>query len=158
MPKPCVYFGEGLNSMMVLRRIILGLVFSAGAALPCVAQDVTIPVTADFYEFALKWNGGQIVSYEGLWGVTYDKAGTILVCGVGKMKDSNSAQATLQWLHGIYITMGDTKILKDVSYFTRIPSNGDFAKATATCRAKKTKAPNGSFSVGMGWPPGSAKF
>jgi hypothetical protein len=144
--------------MSALIKAVSCIGLLACLAMPVAAADTMMPVNDTFNEFGLKWNGGQITSYEGLWNATLDQNGFVIICGVGRMKDSNSAQATLQWLHSVTIVLNDVKILKDVSFFTKVPSSAKLTTSIATCRTTKAKAPAGKVDLYMTWPPATARF
>ena len=144
--------------MIFLKRLITIAAICSGLAAPVLAEAVTIPVDDHFNDLSLKWNGGQITSYIGVWDIRVDDAGFIMVCGAGQMKDANSAQATLAWLHSIFIKLDGVKILKDMSFFTKVKAKDDVRAVLATCKSSKTPAPQRSFDVELSWPAAQAKF
>ena len=143
--------------MVTIKRLLCAACLLAGMTLQCAAQEASVPITDDFGALDLTWNNGK-TSYRGRWAVMVNPAGLITICGAGQMTDSTSAQATMAWLRSNYVTYEGTKILKDFSFFTKVSSNKDVAKAQASCKASKVQAPRGRFSVSVGSPPASAKF
>ena len=123
------------------------------------AMAETVPVTADFSPVELAWTGQRAqTTYKGVWTVFLDKSGVVVVCGAGQLLDASRAAATQNWMSTVYVTVGDRKVLKGISFFTKVKSTEPLSKAQATCKSTGQKPQKGETSVGLGWPAGQARF
>jgi hypothetical protein len=154
-----VHHGVAGMSENRLRGMQLVLGVFALMASQQAAQAETIAVTKDFWPVELSWTGRMNeTTYRGLWTVFLDKSGEIVICGAGQFLDSSRMQPTEAWLKSIYVKVGDVKVMKDMSFFTKVKSTDDLSKAKATCKSTGKKPAKGATSVSMGWPPGTARF
>ena len=82
----------------------------------------------------------------------------LVVCGAGQLLDASRATPTQKWMESVYVQLGSRKVLKGISFFTKVKSTEALSKAQATCRSTGQKPQKGETSVEMGWPPGQARF
>ena len=123
------------------------------------AEAQTVPVTAEFWPVELSWTGQFAqTTYKGLWTAYLDKSGVLVVCGAGQLLDASRATPTQKWMESVYVQLGERKVLKDISFFTKVKSTEPLNKAQATCRSTGKKPQKGETTMGMGWPPGQARF
>ena len=123
------------------------------------AMSQTVPVTPEFWPVELSWTGQFAqTTYKGLWTAYLDKSGVLVVCGAGQLLDASRATPTQKWMESVYVQLGSRKVLKGISFFTKVKSTEALSKAQATCRSTGQKPQKGETSVEMGWPPGQARF
>jgi hypothetical protein len=139
-----------LNALVAVAAVVC-LCCQAAQAKPKITRQV--PVTDAFVPLDLRWSSDQ-VTYKGLWKVLVSADGFIEICGAGRYLDASRSTETRQWLYAIYVTLNGKKILKDMTFFSDVKGRGDLRKADAACRSTGVRAPDGDFSVSLGWPAG----
>ena len=126
-------------------RLIFALLLALVAAPAARAEDFTSRVNNQFVADELRWKT-QGQAYKFLWGLTYVN-GRIAVCGVGQFVNPSLRQRTLQQMKRGKVMLDGKAILKDITFFTTIPSGKPLVKAKATCRMTGTAKPKGDFLV-----------
>ena len=137
--------------LAVVAITLFGLAGGTAVAKPKITR--LVPVTAAFVPLDLRWSSDK-VTYTGLWKVLVAAGGFIEICGAGRYLDASRSTETRQWLYAIYVTLNGKKILKDMTFFNDVKGKRDIRKADAACRSTRVRAPDGDFSVSLGWPAG----
>ena len=131
-------------SKKVLFAVLSALAFVSAPA--HAGSDFTTPVTKDFWEDGVEWDGGLGKAYDMRFFVIYVQ-NRIAVCGAGQFLNATTRSATIDLLRKAKVRIDDTVILTDVTYFTKVKTGQDLMSAKATCRDTGVKAPKGGYNV-----------
>ena len=148
-----------MSFRMYFTAAIAALLIPIPGAVGAKSHKVThqIPLTDDFTEQQLQWTGG-LGGYEFRW-KTIVTNGVIEICGVGFYSNVSSRWQTKDSLRKAYIKYQDKVVMKDITFFSRVKSRTKLKNGTmANCASTGVKAPNGRYSVSLGWPGGRARF
>ncbi len=135
--------------------------FTIGIALalcggPALAEDFTVPVTADFNVDDLTWTGGLGKAYDMRWDALLVD-GKVAVCGAGVFLDPTTRFATVDLLRKAAVKLDGKVVMKDLSYFAKYKKGQNIDKVTANCRltAAAPKSNNSQVELDIS---GSARF
>ncbi|MCR9273490.1 MULTISPECIES: hypothetical protein [Mameliella] len=109
-------------------------------ALPAAAQQglVEVPINNSFSVNELNWDSA-LGKVEFAWAVL-DIRGVTYVCGASSASTSFAHRKTKTVFRKGWVKVGNTKVLKDLSYFTRAPRNTDLGTVRARCKPLPGKA------------------
>ena len=110
------------------------------------AEDFSIPVDKNFTESSFDWNGGLGKGYVFRWGATAHN-GLVAICGAGQYPDSHTQAATRDIMRKAFVSLNGKVILKDITFFARVPMSTKLESARANCRDTKTKIPKGNWEL-----------
>lgn len=128
-------------------RMTAWIALSALLAAPLHAQSLpdSLPVTQQFSEAALKLpqGAGELVIYSAILGRGEVKA----VCGLVVPSRAAVGRHAAKIMRKTWLKEGNRKILRDLSYFTRLKAGTDPMGQPAACKPVKTTG-KGGFSFG----------
>lgn len=131
-----------------MKRILLAFT-AAVAATAAYCEDFSIPVDSDFQDSDITWQGDAAgKGYLFVWDIRVGDD-YVYLCGAGKFTDPSTQQITRQVLRKSFVEYNGKKVLKDISFFAKVPFNADLRSAKATCRATTVpaNAANGDFTL-----------
>lgn len=101
-----------------------------------------LPVTEDFGEGALNWNGGAGKGFVYRMKVINHK-GNLAVCGAGTYPDVMSRDASRRVMRRMEVQIDGKTFIKDLTFFSIIKKNTPLVGAMANCRDSGVKVPPG---------------
>jgi len=113
-------------------RSVLAAAFVLLAALPARAEDLRIPLDADFASFPVVWNTTDRSSTV-YWNVV-DYNGRLAVCGLIQHHDASLMQFDHKMLRGSTMKVNGKVVMKGMQFFTAIGAAGKPEKSQATCK------------------------
>lgn len=120
------------------------------------ASDFSEPVTKDFWEDNITWNGGLGNAYDFRWYVIGYK-GKIAVCGVGHFNDPVTRMQSKELMRRAEVLIDGKRVLTDITFFATVKKGADLSKATANCRETGAAEPDRKYNIGLKMG-GSARF
>ncbi|WP_305970494.1 MULTISPECIES: hypothetical protein [unclassified Mameliella] len=102
--------------------------------LPAAAQQgiVEVPVNKGFVVNELNWNSA-LGKIEFAWAVL-DIRGVAHVCGASSASTSFAHRNTKTAFRKGWVKVGDVKVMKNLSFFTRAPRKADLSTVKARCK------------------------
>lgn len=134
---------------------ILGLTF--GNAAVAAGELPTVPVTKDFSEMDVKWDGGFGKGYVGRMKILASN-GMLIVCGAGAYVNVSNRSQSKTVLKRAKLTMNGQTILKDFTYFTEVASEDAVIGAPAKCKATSASVPKGDAKFGVDYGVRAVRF
>lgn len=121
-------------------------------ALPAAAQQglVEVPVTNTFLVNEMNWNQA-LGKVEFAWAVL-DIQGVAYVCGASSASTSFAHRKTKDVFRKGWVKVGKTKVMSDLSFFTRAPRKSDLSTVKARCKPLPRGAGNGKNFI-LGFDP-----
>ena len=108
------------------------------------------PVTQDYVINELNYNNRNAKGFVMAWKVAVIQ-GQIAICGAYRLVDPSMAVTSRRVLRRVYVKYNGRKIMRGVTYFNFAGYGSDLYRATANCGLTGVAAPNGRFSVRLGW-------
>ena len=136
-------FQRVFASRAVLALVLASVTFSAAQA---ANAPSTMPVTPEFKELDITWDGGEGKGYVYRMRI-FDFDGVLAACGAGVYVKASNRSQTREIVQRAVLKMNDKSILKDFSYFTQVKRAEALGRAHAHCR-----------STGVATPRGDVKF
>ena len=141
-------------SKKVLAAVLAALSFVCAPA--HAGSDFTTPVTKDFWEDNIEWNGGLGRAYDFRW-LVIERGGKLAVCGVGVFNDPTTRVQSKDLMRKAQVLINGTLVLTDISYFGVIKKGANLTEATATCRMSGAAEPQGNYKIRLKMG-GTARF
>lgn len=113
-------------------RFFLAAAFLCLVAIPSRADDIRIPLDADFASFPVIWNSSDHSSTV-YWNVL-DYDGRLAVCGLIQHHDATLMQFDRKMLQRSTMKVNGKVVLKGMQYFAAIGMGGKPEKSQATCK------------------------
>ncbi len=147
-------FHKVLTSGAVLAIACLHLTFSAAHA---AETPSTMPVTPDFTQHDISWNGGMGKGYVFRTRI-FDINGVLALCGAGAYVNSTNRLETKKVLKQTTLKMNGKVILKDFTFFTVVDAVPSLAAAKANCRSTGVATPKAEVKFDIDYGFAHARF
>ena len=134
---------------------VLGVTF--GNAAPAAGELPTVPVTKDFSEMDVSWDGGYGKGYVGRMKILASD-GMLIVCGAGAYVNVSNRSQSKTILKRAKLTMNGQTILKDFTYFTEVASEDAVIGAPAKCQATSAAVPKADAKFGVDYGVRAVRF
>jgi len=129
------------------------------AAQGAFANDITrtIELPDDYVESQLIWSGTPKPGFIIRWSTEVHE-GLIEICGAVQFPSNASVSQSRAILRKTKAVYEEKVVLRNMTFFKKVKNGSKADWSEANCASTGVKAPNGRYSISVGWDAGRAKF